>query len=234
MSERMPPLEVRPIETTDEVFAAAALLRRVWGGDQDAVPTNLMTALAHGGNYVFAAHEGDEMVAASIAFFSAPALSALHSHVTGVAPGLRGRGLGRQLKEHQRAWAAERGIARITWTYDPLVARNAHFNLTRLGARATEYLVDFYGPMNDGINRGDATDRVFVEWDVAGPPAPAPADDEVIATVPVPSDIEALRAAGDPDAAAWRLRVRDALVGHLAAGHRIGGFAADRGYLILR
>jgi predicted GNAT superfamily acetyltransferase len=75
---------------------------------------------------------------------------------------------------------------------------------------------------------------VFVEWDVAGPPAPAPADDEVIATVPVPSDIEALRAAGAPDAAAWRLRVRDALVGHLAAGHRIGGFAADRGYLIMR
>ena len=83
----------------------------------------------------------------------------MHSHITGVLPGLQSQGLGRLLKQHQREWALAREVGHITWTFDPLVARNAHFNLRVLGARVTEYLVDHYGPMDDGVNRGDETDR---------------------------------------------------------------------------
>jgi predicted GNAT superfamily acetyltransferase len=71
------------------------------------------------------------------------------------------------MKWQQRQWALERGLSRITWTYDPLIARNSFFNLTRLGARPESYFVDFYGPLNDGPNRGQPTDRAEVVWDLA-------------------------------------------------------------------
>ena len=166
------------------------MLREVWVGDRDAMPPNLMRALAHSGNYVVGMYEGERMVGASIAFFAPPAARSMHSHITGVLPGLQSQGLGRLLKQHQREWAFARDVGHITWTFDPLVARNAHFNLRVLGTRVTEYLVDHYGPMDDGVNRGDETDRVMVSWALAAPPAPTPADDRVVATVAVPRDIE--------------------------------------------
>jgi predicted GNAT superfamily acetyltransferase len=107
------------------------------------------------------------MVGASVAFFIEPLGAAMHSHITGVVPGLAGRGVGAAMKWQQRLWALERGLSRITWTYDPLIARNSYFNLTRLGARPENYFVDFYGPLNDGPNRGQPTDRVEVVWDLA-------------------------------------------------------------------
>ncbi len=56
------------------------------------------------------------------------------------------------MKLHQRAWAIARGIPVIEWTFDPLVARNAYFNIRKLGAMPVEYLPNFYGIMGDGIN----------------------------------------------------------------------------------
>ena len=86
----------------------------------------------------------------------------LHSHAAGVTAAGTGRGIGFALKQDQRAWALERGIGTVTWTYDPLVRRNAFFNLTRLGARPVEYVVDFYGEMTDAINTGQGSDRFMV------------------------------------------------------------------------
>ena len=102
-----------------------------------------------------------------------------------------------------------------------------------LGARVAEYLVNQYGAMTDEINRGDETDRLLVEWALAEPPAPTPQGDAVVATVPVPTDIEALRREAPAEAAQWRVRVRDALQSHLESGLRIGGFDSERGYLFV-
>ena len=121
----------------------------------------------------------------------------MHSHITGVLPDHQSHGLGRVLKQHQREWALARDVGHITWTFDPLVARNAHFNLRVLGTRVTEYLVNHYGPMDDGVNRGDETDRIMVSWALAAPPVPTPADERVVAAVAVPHDIEA-HAPGSP------------------------------------
>jgi predicted GNAT superfamily acetyltransferase len=88
----------------------------------------------------------------------------LHSHITGVDQTAQAKGVGFALKQHQRGWTLRRGLTRVCWTFDPLVRRNAHFNLTKLGATATEYLPDFYGPLTDGINAGDASDRLYVDW----------------------------------------------------------------------
>lgn len=227
-------IRIEPLETIEQIHEAADVLRSVWAGDRDAMPPNLMRALAHSGNYVVGLYDGQRMVGASIAFFAAPAARSMHSHITGVLPGLQSRGLGRVLKQHQREWAFARDVGHITWTFDPLVARNAHFNLRVLGARVTEYLVDHYGPMDDGVNRGDETDRIMVSWALAAPPVPTPADDAVVASVAVPPDIETIRREAPADAAAWRVRVREGVLSRLAEGLVIGGFDDERGYLFVR
>lgn len=228
-----PEIGIRPLLTTADALTASAVLSDVWHGDPSGMPPNLLRALAHSGNYAAGLYADGRMVGASVAFFAAPAERSMHSHITGILPDFRGLGLGRLLKQHQREWALERGVGRITWTFDPLVARNAHLNLTVLGTRAVEYLIDHYGAMDDGLNRDDESDRILVSWELAAPPAPTPPDGEVVATVAVPSDIETLRTTSPTDAAAWRVRVRDALCGHLAAGLRIGGFDTARGYLLV-
>ena len=227
-------MNIRSLETVEQMHEAADVLREVWAGERDAMPPNLMRALAHSGNYVVGLYDGERMVGASVAFFAPPAARSMHSHITGVLPGLQSQGLGRVLKQHQREWAFARDVGHITWTFDPLIARNAHFNLKVLGARATEYLVDHYGPMRDGVNRGDETDRVMVVWALAAPPLATPPDDVVVASVQVPRDIAALRRDDPADAAAWRTRVRDEFVARLAEGLVVGGFDDERGYLFVR
>lgn len=233
-TETPPGIDIRALDTVDEVHRASQVLAEVWGGDNGGMPPNLLRALAHSGNYAVGLYDGERMVGASVAFFAAPAARSMHSHITGVLPGLQSRGLGRALKQHQREWALDRDVGHITWTFDPLVARNAHFNLRTLGTRVTEYLVDHYGPMDDGVNRGDETDRVMVSWALAAPPAPTPEGDAVVASVAVPHDIEAMRREAPADAAAWRIRVREDILARLADGLVIGGFDDERGYLFVR
>lgn len=227
----MASIEIRTLDTVDGIHEAARVLDEVWD-DRGTMPANILRALEHAGNYVVGLFDGDRMIGASAAFFGPPAARTMHSHITGIVDGYQGRGLGRRLKTHQREWALERGVGRITWTFDPLIPRNAHFNLAVLGARVTDYLVNQYGAMHDAVNRGDQSDRLMVSWALAEPPAPTPTDAETSAIVAVPDDIAALRR-GDPAAAAsWRARVRDEMREHLASGRRIGGFDR-RGYLIV-
>ena len=108
-----------------------ALFDGIWRFRPGRAPitVEMMRALSHAGNYVAGAFEGDRLAGGSV---GSSAGHPLHSHVTGAAIG---RGIGFALKLHQRAWALARELERITWTYDPLVRRNAHFNLAKLGAR---------------------------------------------------------------------------------------------------
>jgi predicted GNAT superfamily acetyltransferase len=162
---------------------------------------------------------------------------------------------------HQRAWALARGIDDVRWTFDPLVRRNAYFNLHKLGATVTEYLTAFYGDMTDGINVGDASDRLYVSWRLASPRALAAATgdradvvrpavaavlvdqvDKPVATAPpvdgrpvlvaVPPNIEVVRGQDRPLAARWRLAVREAMTSALDAGYRVRGISRDGFYLL--
>lgn len=225
-------IDIRPLDSLEAILAGAQLFDDVWAGDRATMPANILRALEHSGNYVVGIYDDDRMIGASAAFFGPPAERTMHSHITGVLPGHQGRGIGRRLKAHQREWALERGIGRITWTFDPLIRRNAHFNLAVLGASATEYLVNQYGEMPDDVNRGDESDRLMVSWAVAEPPVATPLDDAVRAVVEIPADIEALRRADPAAAAEWRTRVREELQRHLASGLRIGG-VDGRGYLLV-
>lgn len=156
-------LTVSELRDTGEQQIAAELLCRIWRADSPEQLLNgqLMRALAYAGNYVVGGFRDGEMVGTAIAFFGA---GHLHSHIAGVDPARQSGGVGYALKLHQRAWALDRGITTVSWTFDPLVRRNAYFNLHKLGARAAAYLPDFYGPMTDGINTGDASDRLYIRW----------------------------------------------------------------------
>lgn len=229
-----PGFSIRPLDTAAQTFAAHDVLSEVWGGDASGMPPNLLRALAHSGNYVTGLYDGGRMIGASAAFFAAPGERCMHSHITGILPAYRGRHLGLAVKMHQRAWALERGVRTITWTFDPLVARNAHFNLAVLGARVVEYLVDFYGDMDDGVNRGDESDRLLVAWPLDGKAAslqPATDSSGGESYVAVPGDIEAMRRAEDADAASWRLRVRAAFRAQMDAGRKVLRFDDARGYV---
>src|SRR5690606_33094168 len=158
-----------------------------------------------------------------------------------------------------RRWALERGLRRITWTFDPLVRRNAHFNLAKLGARPEEYLPAFYGVMDDAINQGDEADRVLAVWPITDPrvealaagdrslapppdavvaladrdgrPAPGHADGATV-LIAVPEDIERLRRTDPGAAKAWRHAVRETLGAMLAEGRKVTGFH-DKSYYVV-
>jgi predicted GNAT superfamily acetyltransferase len=223
--------ELRELATIEEFDALADLLDEIWGAPEPLMNTNLLRALSKAGSYVVAAYVDGVMVGGCIGFHEQPEKRALHSHIAGVRPELIGRKIGLALKLHQRAWALHRGVTAIEWTYDPLVARNAYFNIAKLGARPVEYLANFYGAMNDTINGADESDRVLIRWDLVDPPATAVAGIETVA-VPVPADIESLRVSDPVAARDWRLRVRAGLEPLLAGGATVVGFDRDRGYLV--
>jgi predicted GNAT superfamily acetyltransferase len=158
---------VRTLDRIADIAAAEALFAATWPGQPPAT-AGLMRALEHAGGYVAGAYLGDTLVGAAAAFLASHPTPGLHSHVAAVTPTARGRGVGYALKIHQRAWAAERGLQTVTWTFDPVVRRNAWFNIGKLGVGIGEYLVDFYGRMDDGINNGDESDRLLAVWPVEG------------------------------------------------------------------
>jgi len=160
---------VRLIGSLAEIHAVYSLFDRIWQPDKSNPPVTIdqLRAMTYAGNYLAGAFDHGSLVGACVGFFAAPPGVSMHSHVAGVAADVRGRSVGFALKLHQRAWALGQGLTEVTWTFDPLVRRNAYFNLVKLGAIPRDYLVDFYGDMDDGINIGQGSDRLLVDWDLA-------------------------------------------------------------------
>lgn len=256
-------IAVREFAALEDIERATALFNIVWPSPNgtDAMPSNLLRALAHAGNYVAGAFHRDELVGAIVGFLGLHERElVLHSHMLGVLPDARSRNVGWTLKQHQRAWALERGIAKVVWTFDPLVRRNAYFNLAKLGAIGARYSVNFYGEMADGINARDETDRLLVSWDVAGERARSAAagvpveangeaapvalevgpDNEPVlrdVTAPsilcqVPDDVVALRAADPELAARWRKALRATLGRAVQSGRVAAGMSKSGWYLV--
>jgi predicted GNAT superfamily acetyltransferase len=159
-------VHIRELAEVEDLQRLCVLVDEIWHPEPTNPPVTaeFLRALAHAGNYVAAAFAGDQMVGACAGFFAPPAARTMHSHIAGVSPRLLGRHVGFALKLHQRAWALARDVSTITWTFDPLVCRNAYFNIVKLGAAPAEYLPDFYGVMDDLINAGDDSDRLLVHW----------------------------------------------------------------------
>ncbi|MDQ6688606.1 MAG: GNAT family N-acetyltransferase [Actinomycetota bacterium] len=257
-------VEVRILTTLEEFRSCEGLFDRIWRptDNRPVITRELLKALTGAGGYVSGVFDDDRLGGACVGFWGPPGSGIMHSHITGVDPAARGRDLGLVLKLHQRATALARGATTITWTYDPLVARNAYFNLRKLGAQPTRYLVDYYGSMSDEINADDPTDRLLVAWDLDSPrvlpstgdaqpstdkvapvallaadadgrPVRSSSIDAVVA-IAVPPDVERLRIEKPALAAEWRVAVRHAMTELLDEGARIVDFERSESRYVVR
>lgn len=242
----------------------ARFLAEVWRTPESRPPfgVDVLRALVHAGGAVHCADDGTGLVGASVLTFCAPESRAVYSMIA--AARTRDRGVGFAVKQAQRAWALRHGATSMLWTFDPLVSRNARFNLVKLGATAIAYETDFYGRMDDGIEGDGETDRLTAAWsladarteaaaagrplDVHGPdlaaaeidPRRAPDGEPFVARAAdglwcrVPPDIIALRREDQTLAVRWRAAVREALDPAFRAGFVATGFSRGGWYRLTR
>lgn len=246
-------VRLAPLGTVEDAAAIARVIDATWG--EQPIGTEVVRALAESGNEPYGAFAGEELVAFVLGWAGVDAEGLhMHSHMLAALPDRRHAGLGYALKLAQRAQALERGIHTVRWTFDPLVARNAYFNLAKLGAIADRFTRAFYGEMGDTLNRGDRSDRLTVRWDLDRPPGPrevpgSPAtalrrngdgsdpfpaltreatDPAAAVVAEIPPDYAALRAREPSIAARWRDAVAEVVEASFARGLVAAGFDRAR------
>jgi len=164
-------LIIRPLESLEEYKASQQIMVATWGSSVDDVePTHMLIAAREAGGLVAGAFDGDRMVGFSFAFPGrVSGRNLLYSHMTAVLPEWQEKGIGTRIKWYQRAWALEHDFDLVRWTFDPLMAANARFNLRRLGASAVDYHVDFYGRSSSALHGELPTDRFVADWELNHP-----------------------------------------------------------------
>ena len=234
----MEPIVIRELATIPDQNMGLDLFDAIWpipGGGRE-IPENLMQAFVHNGSYFVGAFSGNEILGATFGFIGINGGTHLHSHMSAVVPNNRDLGIGALMKKHQFIWALERKIPFISWTFDPLVKRNARFNISKLGVEISDYFQDFYGPMTDLVNAGDASDRLMVKWQVSnGGPQSSNDFSEIpkgAINIAIPLDIVALRAKSAQEAMAERLRVREEFLTAFDSGYKVIGFSNAHGYIL--
>ncbi len=244
---------MRPLTTLADYRACVALEREIWGDEFDgAIPATMMQVATYVGGIALGAFDAHgQLVGFVFGLTGVLDGKITHwSHVLGVRATLRNAGIGRMLKEHQRAELARRGIAEMYWTYDPLIAKNAHLNLDVLGARVVRYVPDMYGDTGSPLHHGLATDRLVVVCSTAAARrAPHPAVDaalpiltarrrrgDELVTPPetpphilleIPFDFAQLLARAPEEAAAWHAATREHFTWALGHGYDVAGMHLD-------
>jgi len=161
---------IRILETPEDMLEVEGLQRLVWTeSETDILPAHIFLAAAHNGGLVIGAFAGGRLVGVvfgfvGLEFVADGPIAKHHSHILAVHPDWRDRGVGYALKRAQWQIVRKQGLNHITWTYDPLLSRNANLNIARLGAVCNTYLKDYYGEMRDGLNVGLPSDRFQVDW----------------------------------------------------------------------
>jgi predicted GNAT superfamily acetyltransferase len=235
-------ITIRTLDSAEDFERVEHLQRLTWGAEfTELVPAAILMISQKVGGIVAGAEDATGTLVGFV--FGLTGLRhgrlAHWSHMLAVDESLQGAGIGRRLKLYQRNRLLEMGVEHCYWTYDPLVARNAHLNINRLGALPTEYIPDMYGAdTKSSLHSGIGTDRFIVEWELRSPRVlqaihTAPHESTVERADPdaihvgVPDDIQAVKEASPAEARAWRERSRSAFLEHLKDGHRVTGFARD-------
>lgn len=252
---------IRDLATHEEYTACMELQRQVWGADfQECVAPALLKVTQRVGGVAAGAFDGRELVGFVYGMTGWANGALLHwSHMLAVVPEARGEGVGRRLKEYQREAVARTGAKVMAWSFDPLVARNAHLNLNVLGATVSEYVESMYAPTESDLHGSLPVDRFVVRWQLDGAAAkPETEVDGPVVTldwrsprsngglmapealevrIPVPRDFERLLRGSESEAAKARIRTRSLFQRTLNDGWKVVGFerATDQEpYYVLR
>jgi predicted GNAT superfamily acetyltransferase len=230
-------IQVRKLETITEQNLGRHIFDETWPMDAGTeITPNLLQAMVHSGAYLSGAFIDEKCVGAAFAFPATTNGLHLHSHMTAVLDGYRDQGIGYALKIDQWFWAKKNNYKEITWTFDPLVARNAKLNLTKLGVDISNYYPNFYGDMPDVLNAGDESDRLMASWKVIGDqPVPRsmilnPSDTDTL--IKIPEDIVAIRGKDISENLKWRHKVRAEFMQVFEKSGKVVGFSANNEYVV--
>lgn len=164
---------IRSLKTLEELRAVEALQRLVWDDPTTVIYSHMLISLARNGGSILGALRGDQLIGFIISYLGLeapeserPAMANLKlvSQRMAVQPEYRGTGVGYELKLAQRDFAIGLGIRLITWTFDPLLSRNAHLNIRKLGAIGQVYYRDYYGSGESALVKLHSSDRLLAEW----------------------------------------------------------------------
>jgi predicted GNAT superfamily acetyltransferase len=223
--------------TASQQNSARDIFDKTWAMTSGTeITPNLLQAMVHSGAYLSGAFIDKKIVGAAFAFPATTGGLHLHSHMTAVLDEYRDQGIGYALKIDQWHWAKKNNYPEISWTFDPLVSRNAKLNLIKLGVDISSYHPNFYGEMPDALNAGDESDRLMVSWKVAGEnpikrelvSAPKPTD----ILIQIPADIVAIRSKDREENLRWRRKVREQFLHAFEKGGQVVGFSANSEYVV--
>jgi predicted GNAT superfamily acetyltransferase len=246
-------LDVRPVASLDEYHACVKLQAEVWGEGFECVPSNVLQVATYVGGLCLGAFRPDGELCGLVFGLSGfqDGAPTHWSHLLAVRESARNLGIGCLLKQRQRELLAERGIPEMRWSFDPMIVKNAHLNLNRLGARVVRYVPNMYGITDSPLHHGLATDRLVVAWATSptasaahqmstGPapvltPEPRPNDDALepgderppAVWIEVPSDFHRILAVSPRAATAWHEAVRAHFLWALDSGYTVTGLHRD-------
>ncbi|HYR42588.1 MAG TPA: acetyltransferase [Terriglobia bacterium] len=227
-------VQIRRAQGVEDYQKVVELEKQVWGytdpADLAAVPI-LMIANRFGGAVLVAENPAHRMIGFAMANlgWTSEKKSFWWSHMTAVVDEYRNKGLGLLLKLRQRDEALASGIDEIQWTFDPLQAVNAHFNLHKLGVIVRQYEENVYGYSSSRLHQGLPTDRLIAEWHLKSD-QPKRFDDRPV-FLEIPENINQLRRTDLVSAKAWQDRVRVACQQYFREGYVIVDFV--QGHYVL-
>ena len=229
--------KIRSLNTLLEQSMGLEVFNKVWrDGSGPELKLNLCKAMVHSGSYLSGAFSDNKIVGAAFAFPATNGGLHLHSHMTAVLPEFRDKGIGYALKIDQWNWAKKKNYSHLSWTFDPLVRRNAKLNIAKLGVDISAYHPNFYGDMPDALNAGDESDRLMVSWRT-GVDAPKarelitnPEPDDIL--IEIPEDIVAIRTNNQSESMKWRRQVREQFLAAFEKNGKVIGFSANNEYVV--
>jgi predicted GNAT superfamily acetyltransferase len=228
---------IRQCKSLESFYECRMLFDLTWKNSFGTeITPNLLQAMVHSGSYLSGAFIGSKLIGAAFAFPATTGGLHLHSHMTAVLDEYRDQGVGYALKMDQWNWAKKNNFSEISWTFDPLVSRNAKLNLIKLGVNISSYHPNFYGDMPDALNAGDESDRLMVSWKVVGE---NPVKRELISTpkptdilIQIPADVVAIRSRNKEENLRWRRKIREQFLQAFEMGGQVVGFSTNSEYVV--